>query len=528
MKKLDRISDFAKAGLNTDLMPWDLPGDFLTDMTNIRVVDGRLEPFGDQSDWADLPASYTPGFLMAVKSNLAATSYWIIPCEEGMLVFDGGTFHDISNPEGYAGVQDVDFWNGCMLSNIPVMNAPGTYPEYWPQQSSGINMLDLPYDSTQSWREAGESAFLIRSHKQYLFALNLQSGAQEIPDGVRWSAPADIGGVPPTWDHLDTTNVAGLTTLGSDGGAIIDGLSLRDAFVVYREKSISVFDYIGGQFVWRIRHFGNAYGLISPSCIAEVKGRHYFIGDGDILVNDGNSIESIIHKRIKKRFASSYDSDNFRKSYVVKHDSADEIWFCIPESGNSEPNLAYIYNYEDDTWTIREIPNGSHAAYGPISTPPVTWDSIEGSWEQASSSWDQRQASPSDDSIVQCIKAEITESVSKLVVLGRRAGVPTKPYSAVAERIGYALEGLDIATTITRIYPHARGPGKFYIRVGSQDYTGAPIKWKPARLFDPLTERKFDVRSTGTLHCFKIYSVNDTVRWEVSGIDIEYSVGGNR
>jgi len=91
----------------------------------------------------------------------------------------------------------------------------------------------------------------MRSHKQFLFALGLNEGGTIIPDGVRWSSPADITGIPETWDELDTTNFAGITTLGGDGGNIIDGVSLRDSFVVYRESGITVFDYVGGQFVWK-------------------------------------------------------------------------------------------------------------------------------------------------------------------------------------------------------------------------------------------------------------------------------------
>ena len=68
MPKLLRISDYAKSGLNSDLMPWDLPASFLTEIRNVRIITGKLSPFGGHSKWVDLPVDFEPGYLMHVGS----------------------------------------------------------------------------------------------------------------------------------------------------------------------------------------------------------------------------------------------------------------------------------------------------------------------------------------------------------------------------------------------------------------------------------------------------------------------------
>ena len=65
------------------------------------------------------------------------------------------------------------------------------------------------------------------------------------------------------------------------------------------------------------------------------------------------------------------------------------------------------------------------------------------------------------------------------------------------------------------------------IQIGSQDYAGAPVRWKQETTFNPQTQRKIDVRTTGELHCWRIKSI-DGDSFEMSGMDIEYENSGAR
>lgn len=525
MPKLLRVTNFAKAGLNTDLMPWDLPPDYLTSITNTLIISGKLSPFGGRKTWTDLPAGFKSGYLMYVRGDIS--SYWVIAGLDTVYAFDGSTLYDISNTDGYSGINRELLWSGCMLSDIPILNNPGHYPEYWSPQDTSVKLKYLPWDTTAgtTWKDAGESAQIIRSHKQFLFALNLQSGASEFPDGVRWSSPADTNGLPDTWNHLDTTNVAGFVTLGGSGGHIIDGLTLRDAFVVYRENGISVFDYVGGQYVWQIRHLSTNQGLLSKDCLVEAQGRHYFIGAGDIYVNDSNTIQSLLHNKIRKEFASGYDPEFFRNSFVVKDPILKQIWFCVPETGFTHPSVAYVYNWEDGTISKRDLTEAIFSSFGKEDEAPLTWDVMTDVWDASDSFWNQKQISPIGGSVIGLVDAS---PVQKLVSYNVAPADSEIAFSVTMERTGFALDGMDKVTTITRIYPHSRGPGKLYVQIGSQDYAGSPIRWKPPVLFDPNINRKVDIRTTGELHCFKFFSENSAGNWDLSGIDVEYVEAGTR
>jgi hypothetical protein len=520
------ITDFAKAGLNSDIMPWDLPGNFLTNLNNVRINNKKLSPFGGSSVVATMPIDFAPGMLMPVGT--VGGTYWILAGLDEVLVYDGSIFSDISLASGYPGISDADVWSGCLLARIPVITNPGSFPQYWPDQNPAVLLEELPWSPGVTWDEANQNCQIMRSHKQYLFAMNLFDGANQYPDAVGWSVPADIGGIPETWDYLDTTNTAGRTWLAGSGGDIVDGHSMRDAFCVYRQSGISVFDYVGGPFVWQIRHLSSTIGLIAPDSIAEVKGTHFLIGDGDIVVNDGNKVVSLLHNRIKKRFTSNYNSDTYKNSYVVKNNSFSEVWFCVPDANATYPTIAYIYNWRDDTWAIRDIPEGPDSSYGSVSTPDIDWANVVGQWQNTPLTWARKQATPLDDTVVQCTLPSAPGEAGELLLLDHSGDNILTPYDMVIERVSYALEGLDQVTTITRIYPHIKGPGIVYIEAGSQDHPGSAVRWKPGVYFDPVNDRKVDIRTTGDLHCFRftMKDVNSTM--DLSGMDIEYVVAGVR
>jgi hypothetical protein len=118
------------------------------------------------------------------------------------------------------------------------------------------------------------------------------------------------------------------------------------------------------------------------------------------------------------------------------------------------------------------------------------------------------------------------DSVNNKLVLLDPSG-SSVALNTVLERTGFALEGFRSVTTITRVYPHIEGNGNLFIQFGSQDYAGAPVRWKPALPFNPANQRKVDLRTTGELHCWRITSDGNN-RFEMSGMDIEYVVNGVR
>ena len=78
--------------------------------------------------------------------------------------------------------------------------------------------------------------------------------------------------------------------------------------------------------------------------------------------------------------------------------------------------------------------------------------------------------------------------------------------------------------TITDILPVMEGD-PVTIEVGTQQTPGGPVDWEPPKTFDPVTQYKIDLRSTGRYHAIRITS--DTF-FKLSRLEVMYEPTGER
>src|SRR3546814_18151609 len=74
---------------------------------------------------------------------------------------------------------------------------------------------------------------------------------------------------------------------------IIDGLSLRDSFIIYAKNEVWTMDYIGGNYLFRWRKIYDKVGILNQNCVVQVDGLHYVFDKDDIYLHDGASKKSI-------------------------------------------------------------------------------------------------------------------------------------------------------------------------------------------------------------------------------------------
>jgi len=525
MSEVLQVRGFATQGLNTDIVPWDLDVGYLTDMNNMRVINKKLVSFGGYRNWSTPPVEFNPGFL--INAGVRTGDFYVVAGATAVYSFDGINWEDIS----IAPYPDYTKhnWTGCVFSDFIVLTHPQGFPEYWSGILATTPLETLPWSTGVTWEDVDKRASIIRSHKDFLIALDLNESGIDLIDSVRWSTAADVGFLPATWDETDPEALAGIAQLGGGGGKIIDGLSMRDAFVIYRENGISVMDYTGDIFVWRIRHLEQSNHLLNKDCIVEVKGVHFFIGDGDILRNNGNTIESIMHHRIRVKFNNSLNGEALDTAYAVKNELTKEIWFCVAEEEHEYPNKAYIYNWRDDTWFIRDLlPDHVFMYYGPeLASVRREWDTWPETWNTATEFWNSGGRTPLDTAMVAIKKDPYPES--SLILVDNRDNDNPEYYNSFVERTDFPLEGQVNVTTIQTVFPHLQGTVDIKVTVGSQDHAGSAIRWKAPIIFNPSTDRRVPMRTTGELHCFR-YEIVDAQGgdWAISGMDVKYTLSGER
>ena len=375
--------------------------------------------------------------------------------------------------------------------------------------------------SGQTWQAHGLSAKVVRSHKNFLFALNLQQSSTVLATSYRWSHPADINGLPYTWDETDLAAIAGIASVGGDMGDLVDGMTLRDNFMLYSQRGISSLSYVGGEFVWDRKVLTTSYGLLAKNCIVESKGYHYFLSDGDILKTDGNSFVSVLHNQMQTQLVNNIDPTYYMNSFAYANPITEEIWFCIPQANHTLPNIAFVINTQDDLVSMRSIPDTTTGInFGPNLQTPILWSNVLGGWNQNPKNWTYDPTSIFSRTIVS------TNNVTSAIISLELDDAET-PQNTILERLSFPLEGQEVVTTTQSVFPHIVSQAAVLIQLGSQQFVAGPISWKAPVSFDPNTMRKVDIRTTGKLLSWRIYSTG-TLPFTLTGLDIQYVVNGVR
>lgn len=376
-----------KYGINKDLSEHELPVEAWTDGLNIRFLGGLAHQAMGYSEYYT-SAAVVPHHVLPV--NISTAPYWIYASKEKLycVTMTGGTPVHTNLTRQTAG-NDVDYaatdnsWTSSLLSGIPILN-PGNTTD--PPQQWDLNTANN-FAALSNW-PASTYAKALRSFGPYLIAMNIKEGSDTYPFMVWWSHPADPGAVPPSWDYTSTTVEAGRYDLGDGYGQIVDGMQLRDVFMVYREKSIHRMDWIGGNNIFRFSKVLGDSGAMNRNCIVEVLGKHVVLTSSDVIMHDGFQFESILNDQWRRWLFLNIDATYNSKCFVFKNTFFNEVYICFPSVGSTVCDRAIVWNYVDRNVTIRELPNILHAAEGPID--PVdngVWSADEDPWGVDDTLW---------------------------------------------------------------------------------------------------------------------------------------------
>ena len=106
--------------------------------------------------------------------------------------------------------------------------------------------------------------------------------------------------------------------------------------------------YVGGELIWNVRPLSEETGLLTLNGVTEIYDRHVILTKNDIMINDGNTITSIIDRKVRRRVFGSINTVEYEKSFVTVNDLDKEVWICVPDTGYSYPNIAVVYAWEHD------------------------------------------------------------------------------------------------------------------------------------------------------------------------------------
>lgn len=481
-------------------------------------------------------------------------------------------------------------WTGDTINSVPYLSKGKPYR--WDQSIGKFRVMNRFPDHV--------SFNTVRTYRNFMIGLNFttedyagdyDSGFGPWEEGVHqnalwWSHDVTGGGIDPEmqpngewsdksmWCDADPTRNSGWNFLGGNGGPIVDGKSLRDSFIIYRERAVWQMTYIGGINVFAFKELFNDAGALGVDCIAEIEGMHFVVGQSDIYMHNGVQKKSVADGVVRRKIYQNIDPNYYDKVFVSVSYKDKEAWVCIPEAHTNKNglcNVAFVYNWEENHWTRRDIPDLQSTSYCILSIPEddITWEAVpEGgpltdnlgigrpgsTWEEASDTWIDSyfKYSPSNWGLLLGSGREVKAGES----LSQQSWYePTSPKDPSADRItteseyfiyssidSPMLDGSNFTTVlekkwidmgdrtdssfVNKIYPLVR-KGEVEVYMAGSDTVDEGFEWKFIGIFDPTRDTKLSCRISGNYVHVK-FIIPPKSRAEIKGYMLDWGKIGRR
>jgi hypothetical protein len=510
------ISNLHTAGVALDPAPFELIPQAFSGAGNVRFDDTEaavLKMQGYEAIYAGVPI--TPYWLQPVAAPSAY--FWLVAGPNKVYVHDGASYINITRQT--AGF-DVNYsatantrWNGGVLNSIPVLNNSIDDPQMWNPVDTGTKLVML-----SNW-PANTKCKVLRPFGFFLVALDVTKGSTRYPTMVKWSHSADPGTVPSSWNEADPTKDTGELSLSQSTGFVVDCQVLRNVNIVYKEDSTYIMQYIGGSQIFSFQLFLKDSGILGRDCVVEFAGKHFVVSNNDVIVHDGNTMQSIVGAKNRRALFTSMDQTYaVTRSFCVRNYKYNEVWFCYPEAGSTQATRALVWNIGTGATTFRELPQLVFAANGLANiTGGTTWDQDTSTWDSDFTTWDERLYGAAEPRLIGC------NELAQVLLFESTEQHAGSSMSTYIERIGLDFGDRTRMKIVRELWPQMTG-GLISIYIGTQLERDDPVTWAGPFPFDPASQRKVDCLVTGRYISYKVSS-NTNVQWKLQGIIFNYSLG---
>lgn len=512
---LVKVENVGQFGVNKDLSQHELPINAWTDARNIRFLDGYAYQFYGHGEVYNSP-SVIPQYVLPL--TISGNRYWVYMSagKSYAVTYSGSvvTHTDITHVSPRTGV--VNQWTHALLSGLPILNVGDTskIPMSWDLNiaSKFVDLVNWP---------ANTYCKSLRAYKNFLVALNVTVSGTNKPFLVKWSSAADVGTLPGTWDKTDATKEAGEIDLAEATTPIVDGLPLRDSFIIYTENSTHRMDYVGGDFVFRFSKIMGMSGMLNRNCAVEFDGWHFVVTGSDVIVHDGQSANSVLDKMTRRNFFQNIDVNTRGNVFAFKNPFLNEIFVAYPSIGATTCDKAMVYNFVDKTVSFRDLPNLNHAAFGPVSNDlGGTWSQDNDSWDSDLTFWNGPDYTPDTARVL------MASADQKLYMLDASASFNGAMPTAYLERRGLSFDTPESIKIVKGVRPRISGNVGETVQV-SVGYANSPYD-EPTWVTGTYTIGStvaVDLFASGRYIAHR-YASGSAFQWRLDSVDLDVDTAG--
>lgn len=421
--------------------------------------------------------------------NNGTQGYWVYACARaggriGVGVTNGVNHWDIT-PPGWRAITTKGFIVTMdQINNFPIINHPEVGPFWWDYVPTA-KAAALP-----GW-PVGQSCRVMRAHKGFLMAINVDGQFGLAEGTVMWSSSADAYTIPQEWVP-SVTNDAGEHTISSPGGPLIDGLSVRDQFFVAKANCTSVLSYVAGNAVFMLRDVFPSMGVASVDAWAEVQNSVWQVtGDLEIVRHDGTQVQSVGYGAIQETFRNNLNAEWVGNVFMIPDLERGQVMICYPTGTSQLCDEAITIEIATGDLCLMDLPDVSDYGVGLTAVKLNAWDDDPEAWDSDITTWNQGASGYASPSVVfACGPYGLLEQGSGN---GTFQGGNPIPISAFLSRSGIDLD-TRLKKTFSNIWPAIRGNDgvKVVFRITGQETEGGQSTALPDLSYEIGTQSQLD------------------------------------
>ncbi|HNT40033.1 MAG TPA: hypothetical protein PKO45_13035 [Rubrivivax sp.] len=507
-----KVNDLAK-GVVRDAMPEELPDGAWSRLMNVSNRDGFLLRSPGMGQLFAAP-SVTPYFVAPFRT--AAGLLWVHAGLAKAFVDNASTRTDITRTSDYTGAPS-DRWVGGAWNGGFVLNNGRDKPQWWDGDVAN-KFVDLP-----NWT-ATKIAKVVRGFRRFLVALDVTSDGTRYPFRVLWSALADPGSPPPSWDLSDATREAGEVDIVEAAGPLVDALPLGEQLIIYSPGSMHAMREIGGPLVMSFTTLPGRVGMLARNCAVDTPLGHVVLTNGDVIVHQGGAPRSIAAGRVRGAIFDELENSVAEQAcFVAANPAANEVWVCYPTDGSGTCRRAAVWNWAADTWSFRDLPRVTAGGTGqtPLPQSGPQWSTIPGDWTAQAMPWGGKAIAPNDQHLVLAHAAPaLSLADASLQDLGA-------DITATAERIGMHLGQPDRMKLCRGVWPRIDGPHgeQVQIQIGAAMRPDQAPTWQSPRPYTIGSSEKVDGFAQGRYLALRLSSTGGG-GWRLRGLELDVVPAG--
>lgn len=313
----------------------------LVEAQNVIPVDGHYKDFLELLVSDDTLNARPQGAFAAIDDNGDPEIY--VGTATQLFEKTGASYNSLSSTTFNTATNG--YWRFCQFDNLVIAT---NYADSIRARTAGSasTMGALAADAPRARQIGVINRFVVVGDTE-----DTANGA--VPYRVEWSGIDDPDNWPTPGSSTARAVQSGEQFLNSGYGAVTGIANGQFYGLIFQQRAISRFTYVGGDVVWQVQEIDTTRGCWAPQSLIQVGGLTYFLAVDGFYVTNGQTVTPIGNRKVDKWFYGDFDQ-TYRERVTAGFDYINKciFWsYTTPNATDGSPDRILIYNIVENRWS---------------------------------------------------------------------------------------------------------------------------------------------------------------------------------